>query len=310
MVTTATITTAENRFATVAGPEPAQQIGVYLIVPGFSPLTKDAPVNESMTAEKFDIRTALANPKEAFGTPEQVLADPRLDREDKRAILRSWAQDAHELSVAEEEGMMGGEQSMLQRVLRALATLPEDDFSLDAPRSGRDDAQALPLVRDLMRAVNEVVHVDQDLYEAYVRMRHFQIPFLPVVDGDEIVGILTARDIYGAPHPAEDGIRAAKVRDHLTTEIAFCYENDDVETAKVVMDQSGHHRLLVTDSDENLVGLITLETITAALRHHGSGRSSVPRSEPAERIAETSGRAKVDKLGKPRTYALMPKIKK
>ena len=78
-----------------------------------------------MTPDKLDIKRALRNPEEAFGTPEQVLADPRLDRDGKRAILNSWEQDARELAVAEEEGMTGGEQDMLQRVLRALDTVSD-----------------------------------------------------------------------------------------------------------------------------------------------------------------------------------------
>lgn len=75
-----------------------------------------------MKPEKLDIREAIRNPKAIFGTPERVIADPRLDREGKRAILKSWEQDARELAVAEEEGMTGGEPSMLQRVRRALRT--------------------------------------------------------------------------------------------------------------------------------------------------------------------------------------------
>ncbi len=78
-----------------------------------------------MTLENLDIKRALSNPKEIFGTPEQVLANPRLDRESKCAILKSWEQDARELAVAEEEGMAGGEQDMLQRVLRALDSVSD-----------------------------------------------------------------------------------------------------------------------------------------------------------------------------------------
>ncbi|HMB78212.1 MAG TPA: hypothetical protein VKN76_17595 [Kiloniellaceae bacterium] len=73
-----------------------------------------------MTNQKLDLERALKNPKDAFGTPEKVLSDSSLDRENKRAILRSWEQDARELMEAEAEGMGRGEPNMLQRVLRAL----------------------------------------------------------------------------------------------------------------------------------------------------------------------------------------------
>lgn len=73
-----------------------------------------------MASDKIDIKQAINNPKTFFGTPQNVLDDPRLDRESKIAILKSWERDARELAVAEEEGMTGGEESMLQRVMRAI----------------------------------------------------------------------------------------------------------------------------------------------------------------------------------------------
>lgn len=84
-----------------------------------------------MRPEKLDIKQALRRPKDTFGTPERVLADPRLDREGKRAILRSWEQDARGLAAAEAEGVVGGERSMLQRVLRALRTVSDTEVEND-----------------------------------------------------------------------------------------------------------------------------------------------------------------------------------
>lgn len=280
-----------------------------------------------MVRHDFDFRRALKDPKAEFGTPERVLADPRLDREGKRTILKSWEQDERQMAVAEEEGMAGGERDMLRRVLRALDAVSNKTADTTAPiskhggggaRAERDpkakgDAtrqRPALLVRDVMRAISEVVHVDEDLHEAYVRMRDFQTPFLPIADGDEIVGILTARDIYDDPRAADDGKRAAGIGDHLSKEIAFCYEDDDVETAMDVMEQSGHRRLLVTDDADQLVGLITLEMITAALRRHGLARLGGAGPGAAERTADTAGRAKGNKPGRPRLYAIKPKLKR
>ena len=78
-----------------------------------------------MRQDKIDKDELPSDPKAAFGTPERVLADPDLDRESKLAILKAWEHDEQELLVAEEEGMDGGEQSMLQRVSRALESLSE-----------------------------------------------------------------------------------------------------------------------------------------------------------------------------------------
>jgi hypothetical protein len=76
-----------------------------------------------MPVRKSDYQKALRDPKSVYATPEQVLADPRLDRYGKKAILRTWQEDAEQLQRAEEEGMMGGERSMLTRVQNALDRL-------------------------------------------------------------------------------------------------------------------------------------------------------------------------------------------
>ena len=76
-----------------------------------------------MPVRKSDYEKALRDPKSVYSTPEQVLADPRLDRYGKRAILKTWQQDAEQLLRAEDEGMAGGEGNMLRRVQRALDRL-------------------------------------------------------------------------------------------------------------------------------------------------------------------------------------------
>lgn len=76
-----------------------------------------------MISGKKSFERAVKDPKSVYDTPEQVLADPRLDRHGKRAILKNWRQDAELLLKAEEEAMTGGEPNMLRRVKRALDRL-------------------------------------------------------------------------------------------------------------------------------------------------------------------------------------------
>jgi hypothetical protein len=76
-----------------------------------------------MNAREKSFEKALEDPKSVYDTPEQVLADPRLDRHGKRAILNNWRQDAELLLKAEDEAMTGGEPNMLRRVKLALDRL-------------------------------------------------------------------------------------------------------------------------------------------------------------------------------------------
>jgi hypothetical protein len=66
---------------------------------------------------------ALLDPTSVYGSPQAVVDDARLTREQKIEVLRRWQYDADGLAVAEEEGMTGGEPSRLQQVLGALEAL-------------------------------------------------------------------------------------------------------------------------------------------------------------------------------------------
>jgi len=72
---------------------------------------------------QIDYEQALLDPSTQFSRPEAVLKEVGLTREQKIEILRRWAYDESEISVAEEEGMKGGESSLLQPILIALEQL-------------------------------------------------------------------------------------------------------------------------------------------------------------------------------------------
>jgi hypothetical protein len=82
---------------------------------------------------KRDIERAKKTPAEEYRRPEDVTADPGLDRPDKRKILNQWEVDEQALSRASEEGMTGGEPSRLTEVQRERRKLPEE-----ARRATRD----------------------------------------------------------------------------------------------------------------------------------------------------------------------------
>jgi hypothetical protein len=70
-----------------------------------------------------DYQRAVLDPASVFASPEEVLKRTDLSREQKLKVLGQWLTDARELSVAEGEGMAGGEPSLIERVSAALATL-------------------------------------------------------------------------------------------------------------------------------------------------------------------------------------------
>lgn len=76
-----------------------------------------------MTDMRFDLATLLRDPGRHFRDPQDVIADRSLDRQTKLDVLEHWERDARALAVAEEEGLAGGEPSMLGRVRHARRAL-------------------------------------------------------------------------------------------------------------------------------------------------------------------------------------------
>lgn len=81
----------------------------------------------------LDLEKARLDPAAVFSTPAALLADERLDRDQKIEILRRWKYDASELAVAEEEGMGGGESSRVEEVVKALEALGAPDSEHSPP---------------------------------------------------------------------------------------------------------------------------------------------------------------------------------
>jgi hypothetical protein len=79
----------------------------------------------TQAASELDIHAVLQHPRSFFAEPKDVLAHPRLSREDKLAILREWELDARRLSASESEGFCGGEESMLGRVEDAIVLVQQ-----------------------------------------------------------------------------------------------------------------------------------------------------------------------------------------
>ena len=75
---------------------------------------------------------AVQNPTQFYGRPSDVIADTRLSRSEKLAVLEAWELDARALAVASEESMSGGEPDLLSEVVKARLALGDEAFSDDS----------------------------------------------------------------------------------------------------------------------------------------------------------------------------------
>ncbi|HEV8725258.1 MAG TPA: CBS domain-containing protein [Candidatus Binatia bacterium] len=116
-------------------------------------------------------------------------------------------------------------------------------------------------LRDIMTRNVEVISGDASLKEAATKMKAIDVGFIPVCDGDRLKGILTDRDItIRATADGRDPTKT-KVADVMSTDIAYCLEDQEVDEAVSLMEARQIRRLPVLNLDKQLVGIVSLGDI-------------------------------------------------
>ncbi len=117
--------------------------------------------------------------------------------------------------------------------------------------------------------VEEVMHrdiqwIDPDvcLEEAAKKMRDLNVGCLPVWEDDELVGIITDRDIICRAVAEVQDPSTVTIRDFMSKDVAFCLEDQDVNDAARIMRERKVSRLPVLDCDKHMVGMLTLSDIS------------------------------------------------
>jgi len=134
--------------------------------------------------------------------------------------------------------------------LRSATPLSRSDWK-------RSQAEGMPIKAIMTREV-EVVHPESTLREAAQKMATLDVGPLPVCKGDEIVGMLTDRDI--TVRATAEGLdpKTTRVYEVMTPEIVFVYDDEDVSDAAQLMAEQQIRRLVVMNRDKQLVGIVSL----------------------------------------------------
>ena len=118
-------------------------------------------------------------------------------------------------------------------------------------------------LKDVMTTQVEVVQPDASIQEAAEKMRSLDVGALPVCDGPRLIGMITDRDItIRATAQARDA-ESTLVRDVLSPELVYAFEDQDLEEAEQLMQEKQIRRLPVLSRDQQLVGIVALADVAA-----------------------------------------------
>jgi CBS domain-containing protein len=138
-------------------------------------------------------------------------------------------------------------------------------------------------LKDVMTRDVEVVRPDATLQEAAGRMKALDIGVIPVCDGEHLMGMLTDRDITVRATAAGRDPRTTHVRDVMTPDVVYCFEDQDVTEAQRLMQERQIRRLLILTSDMRLAGVVSLGDLAVKAGADKVGGAVLERvSEPAQ----------------------------
>jgi len=134
-------------------------------------------------------------------------------------------------------------------------------------------------VFDVMTPSVELIHPDNTIQDAALKMAENDLGLLPVAENGQLVGMLTDRDIVVRGIAQERSPSQTTVREVMTERIRYCFDDESADDAAAVMGQLQIRRMPVVDRERRLVGVVSIADIA---RKHDAAKAGVTLEEVCE----------------------------
>ena len=113
-------------------------------------------------------------------------------------------------------------------------------------------------IREIMSSYLETIAAGDSVKNAAARMRAFDLGCLLVRDDQELVGVITDRDITVRVTAAGKNARTTAVSEVMSPGIICCGEDQDVDEVARMMEINQLHRLVLIDREGHPTGIVSL----------------------------------------------------
>ncbi len=114
------------------------------------------------------------------------------------------------------------------------------------------------LAKECMTDDVELANPEMSLREAAQKMKDGDFGGLPVRENDRLVGMITDRDITIRAVADGKDPNSTQVREVMSNDILYCFEDDDIEEVNQNMAGNQIRRLPVLNREKRLVGIVAL----------------------------------------------------
>lgn len=116
-------------------------------------------------------------------------------------------------------------------------------------------------IQDIMHQGIEFISPDATTKEAARKMHDLHIGALPVLDGKELVGIITDRDICCKVVATGRDAVMTQVKEVMTKEVATCFDDQEIDEAAKLMIERHVRRLAVMSRSNSLSGFLSVDDL-------------------------------------------------
>lgn len=127
-------------------------------------------------------------------------------------------------------------------------------------------------VRDVMSKDVQVARPGDSIQEVAARMSAGDFGFMPVADGDTLIGTITDRDIT-VRAVAGGAACTAPVVEYISRDPHTARADDDLKTVLDAMGTKQIRRLPVLDKDNRLVGVVSLGDLSTRVKEKYAGEA-------------------------------------
>ena len=134
-------------------------------------------------------------------------------------------------------------------------------------------------VRDVMTRDVHIARPGDTLREVSDRMARGDFGFIPVAEGDRLIGTITDRDIV-VRAVAAGASPDSPVVEYISRDARTAYADDDLKTVLDAMGDKQIRRLPVLDKDDRLVGVVSLGDLSIRVKEKYAGEALEDISRP------------------------------
>ena len=139
-------------------------------------------------------------------------------------------------------------------------------------------------VREIMTPDVQCIGPEENLVDAAALMRQLDVGVLPVCEADELLGIVTDRDIVVRCIADGRDAKLCRVRDAMSDDVVCVTDDDTIEHVVRILEKHQIRRAPVVNRDQKLIGIISLGDIAVDASASLSGDALKDISQPAEPV--------------------------